>query len=509
MSLGVASEVGALRQVIVHRPGLELDRLTPDNTRELLFDDVLWADRARAEHDAFTDQLRTHDVVVHRFVDLLTTALDQPGARDFLQEHLTTATRFGPALDRPLDILVSATPAAELAERLIGGILTRDVADSMPTSSLLMDHLGDHDFLLPPLPNHLYQRDNATWIHQGLSINPMSHPARRRETINTQVVYNFHPMFTVEQFSFLYGNDSRDHFPATVEGGDIAVLGRGTVLVGVGERTTPQGVEYLTRQSLQAAAYQPANDMTFDILGAQTEGMIGYLLERELRNQLGSRRPVATLLTMIEVDADDPAFEMPTKFVGPVYSGPMAPLVAEAYGWPVLQDGDHWRRVVPSPAPRSIVELTPLQWLLERRTVVICAGGGGIPTIRTATGELQGVEAVIDKDRASAVLAQAIGAEMLLILTDVEGIIDGWGTAQERVIAAAPPTAIDPSAYPAGSMGPKVQAACTFAESGGDAVIGSLADIGKLVGGTAGTLISRRCTRLEFRDRAVSTLAAP
>ena len=248
LSLGVASEVGRLRQVIVHRPGLELDRLTPDNARELLFDDVLWADRARAEHDAFTDQLRAQNVVVHRFADLLTTALDQSGAREFLQEHLSTATRFGPALDRPLDILVSTTPAAELAERLIGGILKRDVAGSLPTSSLLMDYLGDDDFLLPPLPNHLFQRDNAAWIYQGLSINPMSYPARQRETINTRLVYNFHPMFTAEQFPFLYGNDSRDHFPATVEGGDIAVLGRGTVLLGMGERTTPQGVEYLTRQ---------------------------------------------------------------------------------------------------------------------------------------------------------------------------------------------------------------------------------------------------------------------
>lgn len=235
--------------------------------------------------------------------------------------------------------------------------------------------------------------------------------------------------------------------------------------------------------ALQAAAYQPANDITFDVLGAQTEGMIGYLLERELRNQLGSRRPVATLVTMTEVDADDPAFATPTKFVGPGYSEPAARLVAEAYGWSVRRDGDQWHRVVPSPAPRGIVEMLPLQWLLERRTVVVCAGGGGIPTVRTSTGQPTGVEAVIDKDRASAVLAQAIGARLLIIVTDVEGVVDGWGTARERVIAAAPPTALDPSAYPAGSMGPKVQAARDFAETGGDAVIGSLADIDKLVRG--------------------------
>ena len=131
---------------------------------------------------------------------------------------------------------------------MVAGILKRDVAGFLHTSSLLMDYLGDDDFLLPPLPNHLFQRGNAAWIYGGLSINPMSHPARRRETINTRLVYNFHPMFTAEQFPFLYGNDSRDHAPATVEGGDIAVPGHGTVLLGMGERTTPQGVEYLARQ---------------------------------------------------------------------------------------------------------------------------------------------------------------------------------------------------------------------------------------------------------------------
>jgi arginine deiminase len=245
MRFHVESEVGRLRQVIVHRPGSELSRLTPDNVDDLLFDDVLWAERARSEHDAFAEQLRGHGVVVHHFRDLLSEALDQPGARAFLEARLVTATRFGPALDVPLAELVDRTPAAELAEMLIGGVLKRDVAPLLHTSSLLIAALDDDDFLLRPLPNHLFQRDNSAWIHSGLSINPMAKRARRRETINSRTVYNFHPMFRDAGVPFLYGNDSSAHDHATVEGGDVTVIGGGTVLIGMGERTTPQGVETL------------------------------------------------------------------------------------------------------------------------------------------------------------------------------------------------------------------------------------------------------------------------
>ena len=248
MSFHVDSEVGVLRQVIVHRPGIELDRLTPDNVHDLLFDDVMWADRAREEHDAFAGQLRANGVVVHEFAQLLAEALDQPGARQFLQDQLVTATRFGPALDAPLDILIGQTPATELADLLIGGILKRELKPLLHTSSLLMEYLDDDDFLLKPLPNHLFQRDNSAWIYGGLSINPMSKPARKRETINSHVVYNFHPMFCSAQIPFLYGNDSLTLDPATVEGGDITVVGNRAVMIGMGERTTPQGVEMLTRQ---------------------------------------------------------------------------------------------------------------------------------------------------------------------------------------------------------------------------------------------------------------------
>lgn len=248
MTFRVDSEVGPLRQVIVHRPGLELSRLTPDNVDDLLFDDIMWADRAREEHDTFVARLRDHGVQVHYFATLLEQALDEPGARAFLEERLTTATRFGPALDEPLDRLVAATPAPLLATLLIGGVLKRDIAPLMDASSLVLECLSSNDFLLPPLPNHLFQRDNSAWIYRGLSINPMAKAARRRETINSRVVYNFHPMFRDAPLHFLYGNDSLPHEPATVEGGDIMVIGNGAVMVGMGERTTPQGVEVLARQ---------------------------------------------------------------------------------------------------------------------------------------------------------------------------------------------------------------------------------------------------------------------
>ena len=246
--LHVDSEVGELREVIVHRPGSELSRLTPDNVDDLLFDDVMWAERAREEHDAFVGQMTARGIVVHHFATLLAEALDEPGARKFVQDRLTTATQFGPALDAPLDTIVAGTPAVELADMLIGGLLKRQIAPMLHASSLLMEYLDDEDFVLRPLPNHLFQRDNSAWIYGGLSINPMAKPARERETINSRVVYNFHPRFRDAGMTMLYGNDSTPHRPATIEGGDIAVIGNKTVLIGMGERTTPQGVEVLSRR---------------------------------------------------------------------------------------------------------------------------------------------------------------------------------------------------------------------------------------------------------------------
>jgi arginine deiminase len=247
MTFHVDSEVGQLKQVIVHRPGVELSRLTPQNVESLLFDDVMWAARAREEHDAFAHKLRDKGVVVHLFADLLTEAIDQPGAREFLQEVFTTATRFGPKLERRLDELVATAPADTLTDALIGGVLRRDlVLDE--DASLLLAYLAPNDFLLTPLPNHLFQRDNSAFVYDGLSVNPMAKPARKRETINSRTVWNFHPMFRDAGLHFYYGNDNEAHDPATVEGGDVLVIGNGAVMIGMGERTTPQGIEFLARQ---------------------------------------------------------------------------------------------------------------------------------------------------------------------------------------------------------------------------------------------------------------------
>ncbi len=238
--LGVHSEVGRLRRVVLHRPGLELERLTPSTVHDLLFEDVLWAERAREEHDAFAALLREHGVVVDHFSTLLAEALDVPGAREFLADRLATATRFGPALDRPLRRVLEDAPAGWLAPRLIGGLLKQDLP-APEISSLLWASLEPEDFLLSPLPNHLFQRDNVAWVYSGYSVNPMAMPARRREALNSRLVYRFHPLF--QGARAYYGDDDEPHGAATVEGGDVLVLGNGVVLVGMSERTTPQGVE--------------------------------------------------------------------------------------------------------------------------------------------------------------------------------------------------------------------------------------------------------------------------
>ena len=242
--------------------------------------------------------------------------------------------------------------------------------------------------------------------------------------------------------------------------------------------------------ALQASAYKDVEAYPLDVLGAQTEGMIGYIIEQELGNLLPFEVPFATILTMVEVDPDDPAFKNPTKFVGPVYTKEDAERLAAEKGWAIKPDGDKWRRVVASPLPKRIFELRPIQWLLEKKTVVICAGGGGIPTMYLPDGTrtLTGVEAVIDKDLASELLARDLGADLLVIATDVKGVFLDWGKPTQRMIERMTPKEIDAMNFPAGSMGPKVQAARQFVEKTGKrAAIGSLEDIEAIVAGTAGT----------------------
>ena len=245
--------------------------------------------------------------------------------------------------------------------------------------------------------------------------------------------------------------------------------------------------------ALQAAAYTEVEAYPLDVLGAQTEGMIGYLIEQELGNLLPADVPFATILTMIEVDATDPAFADPTKFVGPVYDDETAGALARQKGWAFKLDGERQRRVVPSPAPRRIFEIRPIRWLLEHGTVVICAGGGGIPTSWVAGEErkLGGVEAVIDKDLASELLAREVDADLFIMATDVDGVYDGWGTPDQHRLHRVTPDELRRRQFAAGSMGPKVEAAARFVEATGRrAAIGSLSDIEQIVEGAAGTTVA-------------------
>ncbi|TMM36716.1 MAG: arginine deiminase [Actinobacteria bacterium] len=246
MTLHVDSETGKLRQVILHRPGLELSRLTPANITGLLFDDILWGKRAREEHDAFAQALRDRGVKVHYFAELLTEVLDIPQARSWILDRTMTDDTVGPTLVGPVRRLAEQADSERLAEYLIGGVLKRELA-GFTVNSLRWELMHRDDFLLTPLPNHLFQRDNSAWIYGGVSINPMAMPARMRESVHSTAIYLFHPMFAASDFQIWYGGDDRPHQPATLEGGDIHVLGRGAVMVGLGERSTPMGVENLAR----------------------------------------------------------------------------------------------------------------------------------------------------------------------------------------------------------------------------------------------------------------------
>jgi len=245
--------------------------------------------------------------------------------------------------------------------------------------------------------------------------------------------------------------------------------------------------------ALQGAAYEKVETYPLDVLGAQTEGMIGYMIEQELGNILPFERPMATVLTMVEVDPADPAFKDPTKFIGPVYSKPDADRLAADKAWVFKQDGEAWRRVVASPEPKRIFELRPIEWLLEHNTVVIAAGGGGIPTMYEAgkVRSLTGVECVIDQDLSSELLARCLNADLFVMLTDADAVYADWGKPTKRQIRRASPAALAAMNFAAGSMGPKVAAACRFVEATGkNAAIGALGDLSRIIEGTAGTTVT-------------------
>ncbi|HHX33808.1 MAG TPA: carbamate kinase [Gammaproteobacteria bacterium] len=241
--------------------------------------------------------------------------------------------------------------------------------------------------------------------------------------------------------------------------------------------------------ALQNDAYKPDESYPLDVLGAQTAGMIGYLIEQELENELQHSQPIVTLLTQVIVDLNDPAFATPTKYIGPVYSQEEAESRAAQAGWQIAQDGDKWRRVVASPKPVEIPDLQVLKLLVEKKVVVICNSGGGIPVVRNADNSLQGIEAVIDKDLSSAFLAEKLGADALLLLTDVESVYQDFGTPEAKPLRKLTIAEGGEMDVPAGSMGPKIKAASSFAASGGFSAIGRLSDALALLSGDAGTRV--------------------
>jgi carbamate kinase len=245
--------------------------------------------------------------------------------------------------------------------------------------------------------------------------------------------------------------------------------------------------------ALQASAYARAETYPLDVLGAQTEEVIGYMIEQELGNLLPEHRPVAAILTMVEVDRCDPAFRNPATFIGPLYLRSEAENLSRTKGWVFRPEGDKWRRVVASPEPRRILELRPIKWLLERDTVVIAAGGGGLPTMneKGVRRKLTAAECVIDRDMAAELLARELGADVFVILTDVDAAYVDWGTPSQRPIRRASPASLATVRFPPGSMGAKIEAACRFASATGKrAAIGAVRDLTRIVQGTAGTTIS-------------------
>lgn len=250
--------------------------------------------------------------------------------------------------------------------------------------------------------------------------------------------------------------------------------------------------------ALQAAADRSVKSYPLDVLGAESEGMIGYMIEQELVSLLPGKA-IVTLLTQVSVDPEDPAFGKPDKPIGPVYSEEDARRLSSERGWAIARDGDGYRRVVPSPLPRQILELGAIELLLKAGVLVICAGGGGIPVVVAEDGGIRGIEAVIDKDRSSALLALELGAERLVILTDVDAVYTDWGEETPRAIRTAGPTSLASCDFEQGTMSPKVEAASRFAKTSGRiASIGALQDLTSILDGRAGTEIRPGTDKIEW-----------
>ncbi|MFD5552782.1 arginine deiminase [Streptomyces sp. NPDC127068] len=256
MGFHVDSETGRLRRVILHRPDLELKRLTPSNKDALLFDDVLWVRRARQEHDGFADVLRDRGVTVHLFGDLLTEVLDVPEARALVLDRVFEEKEYGPLATGHLRAAFAGLPAPQLCEALVGGMTKREFLEGHAEPTSVRFHAMElDDFLLGPLPNHLFTRDTSAWIYDGVSINAMRWPARRRETVHFEAIYRHHPLFAAESAGpFNVWSEGLADYPSTIEGGDVLVIGNGAVLIGMSERTTPQAVEMLAHKLFAAGS---------------------------------------------------------------------------------------------------------------------------------------------------------------------------------------------------------------------------------------------------------------
>lgn len=252
--------------------------------------------------------------------------------------------------------------------------------------------------------------------------------------------------------------------------------------------------------ALQQDAYHEVPPYPLDAVGAQSIGLIGYMIQKELRGLIGPTADIASVLTQTEVDPKDPAFSHPTKPVGPIYDKKTAEKLAQEHRWTIAQDNDKYRRVVASPDPKQILGLAAIKTLVENGHLVICCGGGGIPVYFSPQGEVVGAEAVIDKDLASSLLASSIDTDLFVIATDVEGVFLDWRTPQQKLIRKTSPAFLRTISFPKGSMEPKIEAACRFVEkTGRTAIIGSLSQIEEILQGCSGTQVFPSC-ETEFKS---------
>ena len=271
--LHVGSEIGKLNRVILHRPQLGLSRLTPSNCDDLLFDDVLRIGKAGEEHDRFHSILEEHDVEVFLLTNLLAETLLDPEAKKWVLDQQCSDLRFGATMAREVRQYMEGFDNVELAKHLTGGVAIVDIDPDLlkaKPKSLKGSLLKENSFVIEPLPNHLFTRDTSCWVYGGVSVNPMAKPARRRETVHLKAIYKFHPMFKNGDFEYWYGNEDKNYEGATIEGGDVEVIGRGKVLIGISERTTPQGIEALTRSLFAKGA---ANEVVAVDLGESRAAM--------------------------------------------------------------------------------------------------------------------------------------------------------------------------------------------------------------------------------------------